>query len=65
MTEKSRQKVKYIENEKSFQDEIKSISRPFERVFILAKIIKKKKQIFLEGESPTFKVKSSDTVLLS
>ena len=45
MTEKSRQKVKYIENEKSFQDEIKSISRPFERVFILAKIKKKQQNL--------------------
>ena len=67
MTEKSRQKVKYIEKEKSFQDEIKSISRPFERVFILAKIKKKTTEStrFLEGESLTFKIKCSDTVLLS
>ena len=34
MTQKSRQKYKYLENEKSFQGEIRSIFRHFERAFI-------------------------------
>ena len=37
MTRKSRQKLKYLENEKIFQDEIKSIFRHFLRAFIEAK----------------------------
>ena len=34
MAEKSRQKFKYLENEKRFQDEIKSNFHHFQRVFI-------------------------------
>ena len=34
MTKKSRQKLKYLENEKSFYDEIKSIFHHFLRAFI-------------------------------
>ena len=48
MNEKSKQKFKYLENEKSFQDEIKSIFRHFWRT-----IIEANKEFFLEGESPT------------
>ena len=50
MTKKSRQKFKYLENGKSFQDEIKSI-------FIILKGLSMKQTIefFLEGESPTLK----------
>ena len=36
MTKMSRQKSKYLENEKSFQDEIKSIFHHFEKDFIEA-----------------------------
>ena len=36
MTRKSKQKLKYLENEKSFQDEIKSIFHNFLRAFIEA-----------------------------
>ena len=36
MTKISRQKFKYLENEKSFQDETKSIFHHFERAFIEA-----------------------------
>ena len=36
MTKKSKQKIKYVENEKSFQDEIKSIFHLFLRAFIEA-----------------------------
>ena len=36
MTRKSRQKIKYIENEKSFQGEIKSKFHHLERTFIEA-----------------------------
>ena len=48
MAKKSTQKFKYLENEESFQDEIKSISHNFKRAFVEAN-----KTIFLEGESPT------------
>ena len=48
MTKMSRQKFKYLENEKSFYDEIKSIFYHFLRA-----IIEVNKKIFLEGESPT------------
>ena len=48
MNKKSRQKVKYLENEKSFKDEIKSIFHHFLKAFIEAN-----KAIFLEGESRT------------
>ena len=48
MPKKSRQKFKYLENEKSFWNEIKSIFHHFWRAII--EVIKK---IFLEGESPT------------
>ena len=47
MTKQSRQKLKYLENDKSFYDEIKSIFHHFVRAFIEIK------QIFLEGERPT------------
>ena len=49
MPKKSRQKFKYRENEKSFEDEIKSIFHYFWRTIIEAN----KKNLFLEGESPT------------
>ena len=49
MTKKSRQKFKYVENEKSFWDEIKSIFQHF------CKAIIKVNNFFLEGESPTLK----------
>ena len=39
MPKKSRQKFKYIENEKSFQDKIKSIFYQFRRAIIEAKKI--------------------------
>ena len=48
MIKKSRQKFKYLENEKSFQDEIKSIFHHFGRA-----IIEANQKNFLEGESPT------------
>ena len=48
MTKKSRQKFKYLENEKSFYDEIKSIFHHCGRA-----ITEANKKIFLEGESPT------------
>ena len=47
MTKKSRQKVEYLENEKSFSDEIKSTFQKKKKVFIRGD-----KTIFLEGESP-------------
>ena len=50
MPKKSRQKFKYLENEKSFQDKIKSIFYQFRRAIIEAK------KFFLEGESPTLKM---------
>ena len=48
MTKKSRQKCKYLENEMSFQDEIKSIFHHFQKA-----VNDQIKQICLEGESPT------------
>ena len=48
MTKKSRQKFKYLENEKRVYDEIKSIFNHFWRA-----IIEESKKYFLEGESPT------------
>ena len=38
MTKKSRQKFKYLENEKSFQNEIKSIFNHFLRAFSCQKL---------------------------
>ena len=49
MPKKTRQKLKYIENEKSFQDEIKSTSHHFWRAIIETN----NKKWFLGGESPT------------
>ena len=49
MTKKLRQKFKYLENEKNFYDEIKSIFHHFYKAFIEAN----KKNFFLEGVSPT------------
>ena len=51
MAEKSRQTVKYLENEKGFLGEIKSIFHNFQRAFI-----ERSKTIFLEGESPTLSI---------
>ena len=48
MPKKSRQKIKYLENEKSFSDEIKSIFHHFWRT-----IFEANKKFFLEGESMT------------
>ena len=48
MIKKSRQKFKYIENKKSFEDEIKSIFHYFGRA-----IIEANQKDFLEGQSPT------------
>ena len=45
MIKKTRQKFKYLENKKSFKDEIKNI-------FIILKGLSLK-QFFLEGEAPT------------
>ena len=50
MIKNSRQKFKYLEKEKSFLVEIKSIFYHFWRAFIEAN-----KKIFLEGESPTLR----------
>ena len=47
-TKKSRQKLRYLEKEKSFSDEIKGIFHHFKRVFSDVN-----KKYFLEGESPT------------
>ena len=46
MSRKTRQKCKYLENKKSFKDEIKIIFHQFYRAFIEAN-----KTSFLEGES--------------
>ena len=48
MTKKSRQKFKYLENERDFLDEIKNI-------FIIFKGVPwpSKTQVFLKGEKPT------------
>ena len=45
----SRQKYKYLENEKNFENEIKSIFHQFYKAFIEAN----KKNFFVEHESPT------------
>ena len=45
----SSQKFKYLDNERTFQDEIKRIFHHFQRVFIEPN----KKKNTLEGESPT------------
>ena len=58
MPKKSRQKFKYLENEKSFSDEIKSIFDHFWRAIIEAN--KKKK---LEGESPTLSATRSHSYI--
>ena len=50
MTETLWQKPKYLENEKTFQDETKSIFHPFWRAFNEVN-----NTIFLENESPTLK----------
>ena len=50
MPEKSRQKFKYFENEKSFYDEIENIFHHFWRAIIKAN---KKISFFLYGVSPT------------
>ena len=60
MTKKSRQKFKYLENEKNFQDEIKSIFRHFWRA-----IIEANKKHFLERESPTLKLKLAARLQIS
>ena len=49
MTKKSRQKVKYLENEKSFKVEIKTIFHHFQKTFIEVN----KKIFFWKGESLT------------
>ena len=48
MSKNSRQKFKYLQNEKSFYDEIKTIFHHFWRA-----IIEANKTFFLEGESST------------
>ena len=53
MTKKSKQKFRHTENEKSYQDETKSIFHHFWRAFIEAK----KKN--LENESPTLKTNNT------
>ena len=53
MTKKSRQKFKYLDNKKSFSDEMRSILHHFESTFIEAK---KKKKSFLERQIPTLKL---------
>ena len=55
MIDNSRQKFKYIENKKSFKDEIKSVFHHFQKDFIEAN-----KKIFLEGESLTLKEASRE-----
>ena len=57
MSKKSLQKRQYLENEKSFEDEIKII-------FIIFKglSIKQITRIFLEGESPTLNVFAAEAV---
>ena len=54
----SRQKFKYLKNEKNFQDEIKKT------FFIIFKVILMKQiKFFLEGESPTLIITSSSDFL--
>ena len=55
MTNKSKQKFKYLKNEKSFSDEIKKHFSSFFKVLLLKQI----KQILLEGESPTLILRKS------
>ena len=50
ITKNPKQKLKYIENEKSFYDEIKAFL-----VICKELSLKQTKQIFLEGESPTLR----------
>ena len=49
ITKNSRQKLKYLENEKRFYGELKSIFHHFQRAFIETN----KKNLLLEGESLT------------
>ena len=51
MNKNSKQKFTYLENEKSFYNEIKSTFHHFWRA-----IIETNKKHFLEGESPTFRL---------
>ena len=50
MAKKSRQRFEYLENEKSFEDEIKTIFHHFRRAIIEAN------NFFFQGESPTLKI---------
>ena len=50
MAKKSRQRLEYLENEKSFEDEIKTIFHYFRRAIIEAN------KFFFQGESPTLKI---------
>ena len=50
MAKKSRQRFEYLENEKSFEDEIKTIFHNFRRAIIEAN------KFFFQGESPTLKI---------
>ena len=52
MIKKSRKKIKHLENEKSFEDGIKTIFHHFERAFVEINKI----HFLLEGASPTLKV---------
>ena len=56
MTRKWRQNLKYLENEKSFYGELKSIFHHFLRAFIEAK-----KRFFLDSESPTLSCDKSES----
>ena len=60
MTKKLRQTFKYLENDKSFYDEIKRIFHHFSWTFNEAN-----KTIFLEGESPTLNIQSNYFTLKS
>ena len=55
MPKKSKQKFKYLENEKGFWDEIKSIFHHFLRAIIEAITI------FLEGECPNWRRQKQQT----
>ena len=55
MTKESRQKFKYLENEKNFSDKIKVYEKYIFRELSLKQI----KQIFLEVESPTLRYSST------
>ena len=52
MIKKSRKKIKHLENEKSFEDGIKTIFHHFERAFVEIN----KTYFLLEGASPTLKL---------